>query len=118
MCVHVVAARYERKYINAWDRLTIPRYFCIYHFGWLDVCGCVHAAYMCLCSCCRTSVFMLWACACVHAVYVRLCSRCGCVLVFMLCMCDCVHVVYVRLCSCCGALMFMLQLGLGICQSS
>ena len=126
MCVHVVAAHYEREYINAWDRLRIPRYFCIYHFRnffvirmclcsccrtlvfMLRTCAYVHVAEVCLCPCCvRAPVFMLRTRACVH-VAERLCSCCGRALMFTLRMCACVHVVYVRLSSCCGrALVFM-----------
>ena len=111
ICVHVVAARYEPKYINAWDRLTILRYFCIHHFR--DFFGCPEfwvSGCMCLCSCCvNVLVFMLQN-VCIHVVYVRLCSCCVRVPVFMLCTCACVHVLYVCLCSCCVcAVLFMLH---------
>ena len=140
-CVQVVDARYGLEYINVWERLTIPRYCCIYHlvsgillgvrdffwcpelfgcpeFFWVSgiswVSGCV-----CLCSCCvHVLVFMLQN-ARVHVADLCLCSCCGLALVFMLCTRACVHVVYVRLCSCCGRrLVFILQLGLVIRQPS
>ena len=83
----------------------------------LRTCTCIHAAHMCLCSCCRTLVFMLRVCACVHVLYVCLCScfvrvlvfvlctracfhvACTCACVHVACMCACVHVMYACLCT-------------------